>query len=210
MPIGDHKIYGGSCISPVVDDADIYIGFDYGMAKSHKAYPWEAGESFLFPIQDMGVPKDPAQFKKLIEWISMQLAANKKIHVGCIGGHGRTGMVLSALVKHITGEVDAIQYVRKNYCTKAVESASQVKFLMTHFGVSTVKGHKEYDSYESKFHDTADRYGGSYGRGYGGGSSKSKSITSKAGPVLSSPKNTIAPVTIWGTTVICTPVLTNA
>lgn len=128
-------IYGGSCGSPIVEDADIYVGFDYSMAKSPKQYPWVQGESFLFPIQDMHAPSDPVAFKQLIEWTAMQVIAKKKVHMGCIGGHGRTGTVFAALVAHMMGRTDAIQYVRENYCVKAVESKAQVEFLKHHYGV---------------------------------------------------------------------------
>lgn len=142
--IGDQKIWGGSCSSPVVKDADIYVGLDMSIAKSPKSYPWEEGESFLFYIQDMAAPADPKQFSKLIDYLAVQLTASKKIHVGCIGGHGRTGTVLSALVAVMAGEKDAITYVRDHYCVKAVESASQVDFLVKHFGVKAVPGAKSH------------------------------------------------------------------
>lgn len=191
LPIGAYKIYGGSCIEPAVTDADIYVGFDLSMARSHMSYPWEQGESFLFYIQDMGVPKDPEQFKRLIDWIAEQLIAQKKVHLGCIGGHGRTGTVLSALVKVMTGETDAVQYVRKHYCEKAVESESQVKFLMQHFGVSKVQGYKEVSKRESSFH-------GNYQGSYRGNDSHLKSPS--ASSHLKAPAGS-RPARIWGSTV---------
>lgn len=136
LEILDYKIYGGSCGSPIVHDADVYVGFDYSMKKSTLSYPWNSGDSFLFHIQDGGVPMDVAEFRNLLTWLSAQLTANKKVHLGCIGGHGRTGTVLAALVLVMTGNKDAIQYVRENYCKKAVESQAQVHFLQTHFGLN--------------------------------------------------------------------------
>lgn len=133
------KIYGGSCSMPIVTDAEVYVGFDYSMKKSPLSYPWVEGESFLYPIQDMGVPPDWPSFEKLIEWLAVQLTAKRKVHVGCIGGHGRTGLVLAALVKTMMDETDAIAYVRKNYCVKAVESISQVEFLVSRYGISKVQ-----------------------------------------------------------------------
>lgn len=200
LKIGEHVIYGGSCIDPVVQDADVYVGFDLGMAKSPMSYPWEKGESFLFHIQDMGVPKDPDQFKKLIEWLAVQLAAKKKVHLGCIGGHGRTGMVLSALVAHMTGEKDAIQYVRKHYCEKAVESAVQVKFLMDHFGVSHAKGHKEYASHSGYHGDWngSDRQA-DYDYYYGGSRTTKTKPAPAPTPVLTAQKK--SPTLIWGSAV---------
>ena len=146
------RIYGGSCIDPAVKDADIYIGHDYGMRKFFSDYPWEVVEGqklvqeIKFEIPDMNPPGNPVQFKKMIKWLIVQLIAGKKVHVGCIGGHGRTGMTFSALVAEATGELDAVTYVRKHYCVKAVESRSQVKFLMKHFGISAVDGAKEGSS----------------------------------------------------------------
>jgi len=142
LKIGEHTIYGGSCSSPVVTDADTYIGFDRGMTYGARSWPWKKGHEFLFAIQDMGVPAAPEEFKKLVAWTAKQLQAGQKVHCGCIGGHGRTGMFLSALVCEMTGEKDAISYVRKNYCVKAVETASQVQFLTDHFGILPAKGSK--------------------------------------------------------------------
>jgi len=130
------KVYGGSCHTPVVTDADIYVGLDHSMQSSIKSYPWEDGESFLFPINDMQAPKNAEEFKKLIDWLLVQLAAQKKVHIGCVGGHGRTGLVLSALVQRATGNLDAVSYVRKHYCKKVVESGPQMEFLHKHFGIT--------------------------------------------------------------------------
>jgi hypothetical protein len=139
IDVGGHMVYGGSCIQPLITNADIYLGFDYGMSHHKQQWPWEPGESVLFPIQDMGVPSSLASFKKMLEWTSLQLSANKLIHMGCIGGHGRTGMVLAALVTIMTGERDSVSYVRKSYCKKAVESTAQMEYLFTHFGITKVE-----------------------------------------------------------------------
>ena len=140
-------IYGGSCSHPVVKDADIYIGFDkYSMQYRNKSWPWESKGSevveFLFPITDMAAPSNAADFKAMIDWVCNQLQTGKKIHAGCIGGHGRTGTFLSAVVAQFMGHKDAITYVRENYCDRAVESGAQVDFLIKHYGVAKVKGAK--------------------------------------------------------------------
>lgn len=146
IPGTDFKIYGGSCLSPSVKDADVYIGFDNGMKFSFRHWPWRKGDEILFPIQDMGIPDSLDDFNQLIGWTKTQLEAGRKVHCGCIGGHGRTGTFFAALVASY-GEKDAISYVRSNYCTKAVESSQQVDFLAKNFGVLKVKGHKESSSY---------------------------------------------------------------
>lgn len=162
LPGTDLVIYGGSCISPSVKDADVYIGFDYGMRLPVKNYPWLGRAAVLFEIPDMTAPKNIDEFKALLLWTETQLADGKKVHAGCIGGHGRTGTFFAALVSRF-GEQDAITYVRAHYCQKAVESEEQIKFLQKHFGVLPAKATKSYGShskstskhgdYGSKKHD---------------------------------------------------------
>jgi hypothetical protein len=125
----------------------VYVALQSG-SRVRLPQPWEEGYGVItqvdYPIRDMGVPTDPKDFKKLIDWLRNQLQDGKKVHVGCIGGHGRTGMVLAALVSvMLPDEADAIGYVRKNYCDHAVESSEQVQFLNKHFGCKVVKGYKE-------------------------------------------------------------------
>ena len=136
------KIYGGSCLHPAVADADVYIGFDASMKQTPRSWPWKEGEEFLFEIRDMDAPSNAQEFVKLVNWTAKQLQGGKKVHCGCIGGHGRTGTFLSALVCTMAGEKDAISYVREHYCDKAVESQTQVKFLADVFGILPAQGSK--------------------------------------------------------------------
>lgn len=141
LKIGQWEVYGGSCGTPIVENADIYIGLDSSMRRAHH-YPWNDGPQVVnvfFPITDGTPPKDAVEFNKMIKWLAVQLSAGKLIHIGCIGGHGRTGLVLAALVKEVTGNADAITYVRDNYCAKAVESPTQVQFLHEEFGINKVE-----------------------------------------------------------------------
>lgn len=133
-------IYGGSCNSPVVKDADVYIGFDHGMKRGPN-FPWEEQTivEVFYPVQDRHAPQHPENFRKMVDWTLLQLSAGKKVHAGCIGGHGRTGTFLAALVA-AAGNKDAVQYVREHYCKKAVESKAQVDFLMKHYGVAKAEG----------------------------------------------------------------------
>ncbi len=63
--------------------------------------------------------------------------AGNNIMVFCMGGHGRTGTMLSWLV-HLAGinKADPVAWVRKNYCEKAVETAKQIEWLVAK-GVKT-------------------------------------------------------------------------
>ncbi|MDG5496957.1 hypothetical protein [Niveispirillum sp. BGYR6] len=136
-------IHGGSCLHPQIGDAAIYIGFDNGMKLTPPAYPWHGQRrEVLFRIPDQGVPPDLAEFGRLLDWTADQLRQGGLIHAGCIGGHGRTGMFLAALVRQMTGNADAAQYVRDHYCCKAIESERQVAFLAQHFNIRPVIPHR--------------------------------------------------------------------
>jgi len=151
LEFGKGVVLGASCGVPR-KGYDIYIGFDYGMQFDHTGYPWEQKADpvieFQFRIPDMGVPSAPAKFKKMIAWICVQLKDGKKIHMGCIGGHGRTGMVIAAIKNMMDGEKDAISWARKHHCKKSVESKSQVNFLHKHFGITKRKPTKTFPKYE--------------------------------------------------------------
>ncbi|MCK5640964.1 MAG: hypothetical protein KAJ19_09215, partial [Gammaproteobacteria bacterium] len=91
-------------------------------------------------------------------------------HIGCIGGHGRTGLVLAALAAYTkTAPKNAIQWVRKHHCDSAVESTSQVNFLVKHYKVAKAKVSK---GYYGGYHNY---YGGQGGyQGVGGGQTGSR------------------------------------
>jgi hypothetical protein len=151
LQLGKWKIYGGNADTPIHEDADIYVSLQAGSTVGCLYDPWEAGGviEVKYPITDCRVPDNLPRFKKMITWLCNQVQQGNKVHVGCIGGHGRTGVVLTAIVAELLGEKDAIQYVRKNYCDKAVESEAQVEWLMKHYGVSKAPAAKGFTSYTS-------------------------------------------------------------
>lgn len=157
LPIGGYKIYGGSCLDPVIKDADVYVGFERSM-EQFAIYPWSGRIAFEFHIVDSGVPASIVEFRKLLVYLEDALKSGKKVHLGCIGGHGRTGLVLSALVMHMTGNKNATEYVRTHYCKKAVESQKQIDWLNKHFGIDKVAPSKvplaspRYTEYEDKYY----------------------------------------------------------
>lgn len=141
VTLGKGLLYGGSARAPKVLDADVYVVLQAGDLIGRQSDPWEKTirHEVYYHIQDMDAPTNVARFKKLVTWVCTQLQDGKRVHVGCIGGHGRTGTVLSAIVAELLGEKDAIQYVRTHYCKKAVESKVQVAFLMKHYGVASAE-----------------------------------------------------------------------
>ena len=151
----EFTVYGGACGDPVHKGLDIYVALDHSTSHDSAAYPWHGTRQFIyFPISDMSVPKDAAEFMLMVGWLAMQIEAGKRVHVGCLGGHGRTGMVLAALVKVISGNEDAIPYVREFYCQKAVETTAQAEWLHKHFGIKVTDGYKT-----KKYSDTKTGWG---------------------------------------------------
>lgn len=198
IPVGDkvYEIYGGSCIHPKINDMDVFIGLDSGMAKTSRAYPWYEGTEFLFHIQDMQVPKDVEEFKKLLNYLKESLEAGKKVFVGCIGGHGRTGTVFSALVKLMSNIEDSTTYVRENYCKKVVESQTQVDWLHTHFGIKKVDATKGgYTSKKATDWAWDEPYKSSSSKTVSHGYSKSTDFCTKTLPLTQPTRGTkLAPV----------------
>ena len=131
----DYLIYGGSCWTPVVKDADTYIGFDHGQAVMPYTNISAIPENIHFRIDDMSVPSSKKDLDELLHAIANRLKDGKKVHIGCIGGHGRTGLVLTALVATYMPEIDALAYVRESYCQHSVETLQQEHWLELHYGV---------------------------------------------------------------------------
>lgn len=159
-------IYGGSCHHPMIDDADIYVSLDVEPPVYYWEQPWyedEGKKHIRFAIPDMSIPEDTEDFKSCIEHIKYSISEGKKVHVGCIGGHGRTGMVLSALIQESMGDklidqagnkISAIDYVREHYAKKSVETVPQILFLHYNFGIALPKGSSKE---VSKFLDCFER-----------------------------------------------------
>jgi hypothetical protein len=139
-------VYGSNCGDPLVEDADVYVSLDQSIAA---VFPWEqpwankeGREHIRLPIPDMSVPEDDNEFISCLSYVLDKLEEGKVVHVGCIAGHGRTGTFLSALTqltmrKQLEADnISAIDYVRDNYCAKAVESFSQILYLNHLFGVA--------------------------------------------------------------------------
>jgi len=136
-------VHGGSCFSPV-KGCDVYVALDGAFQVGAMSWAWTAGHEIYFPIRDRHAPISETLFKDLIRWLAKQLYEKAIVHVGCIGGHGRTGLVLAALHAHMTKDPDAITHVRENYCNRAVESDDQVEFLVKHFGCKAVAASHSY------------------------------------------------------------------
>ena len=135
------EIFGGSCRSPSVEAGkiDLFIGFDLGMTFCRRPKVVE----ILFPIPDRGVPLDLPSFRQLLQFTRSFLERGLSVHAGCVGGHGRTGLFLAALYADITSRHDGIEVVRQGYCSLAVESQEQARWLKENFRCDLQRGQEQ-------------------------------------------------------------------
>lgn len=77
---------------------------------------------------DGGVPDlDKSDWIRLIKDLSQ---INGKVLVHCMGGHGRTGTLLTILLSLSRAlKKDPVQWLRKQYCEKVVETQAQIQYL---------------------------------------------------------------------------------
>ena len=143
IDIGDGQLMGGNCADPLVKDFDIYVALDWAMWVPPD--PWDPRHGPIqldFSMQDGGVPVGPGavdRYVALVDWLAKQLADGKRVHVGCIGGHGRTGTLMAAMLAE-SGAVSEhpVQWLRTNYCKHAVETIAQCDFLDRVFDIPVV------------------------------------------------------------------------
>ena len=86
---------------------------------------------FRLPIKDFDVP--PIRDAALaIAWVVWQgIIRRKMVYIGCMGGTGRTGVLLALLARVTSSEdgPDAIKYIRRVYRAGAVETKEQEQFV---------------------------------------------------------------------------------
>lgn len=83
------------------------------------------------PWRDMGV----VSYRTLsaaVVWSLTHVGAGGRLEIGCVGGHGRTGTMLGAILIYMgrTGK-EAINEVRERYCKKAIETKGQEDLLLS-------------------------------------------------------------------------------
>lgn len=84
----------------------------------------------IYPWSDFQDPDSIREFELVTRWLLDHIMLGKRVEVGCVGGHGRTGTLLASLL--ILQGVDAwsaIDRIRHTYCEWAVESLQQERFL---------------------------------------------------------------------------------
>lgn len=74
---------------------------------------------------------DMMRFAQALKWARERLFAGEVLEVGCMGGHGRTGTFAAAMAVVLgKGGQEAIDFVRKEYCDRAIESDAQEDLVL--------------------------------------------------------------------------------
>jgi protein-tyrosine phosphatase len=81
---------------------------------------------------DFWVPRDRADALDALREVRRRAAAGERVEVACRGGVGRTGTALAALaVLDGLAPRDAVEWVRREYHPRAVETPWQRRWLRT-------------------------------------------------------------------------------
>lgn len=120
------------------------ISFNSGAKAMLTEKTREALSSVLMPYvfvtwEDM---KAPPFGKKFVTTLVELVREGKNILVHCLGGHGRTGTLLTALAIEaglVPPETDEVDWLRSIYCKEAVESESQFRWLRSTMGAITIQ-----------------------------------------------------------------------
>jgi len=92
--------------------------------------PEPEGVLVSFPWIDRSVPLDVEQFVKVLRWLLGEIKDGKRIDIGCMGGHGRTGTMLACLlVAQGMPANEAVKKVRSEHCSEAIETQGQIAFV---------------------------------------------------------------------------------
>jgi hypothetical protein len=102
---------------------------DYGLYLDRRWQPPWPHDRVDWP--DFGIPKPAAPVVTALRSALARARAGEVVEIGCYGGHGRTGTALACLAV-LSGcpAVDAVTWVRANYCPEAVETPAQEKFVL--------------------------------------------------------------------------------
>ncbi len=98
----------------------------YLRGRTPAATPWEQQ---WIRWRDFGLPSDPAVFRAALT-SAWERAGDQRVEIACGGGTGRTGTALACLaVLDGVPPEDAVEFVRRRYRPRAVETGRQRRFV---------------------------------------------------------------------------------
>jgi protein-tyrosine phosphatase len=87
--------------------------------------------SIALPVADYRAPSPAALADGLLALLlAMRAVPERAVYIGCRAGLGRTGMLIAALAK-LAGQGDPVDWTRRHYHPRAVETAAQEKAVAT-------------------------------------------------------------------------------
>lgn len=119
----------------------------FGVCVRAESVP-KTGVDLHLPIVDFQVPTSNGKTAQVVQGTIKAAIDGKKPYVGCMGGWGRTGLVL-ALIAKAAGEDDPVDFVRKNYASHAVETLPQLQFV-NNFDVTELRRTMYRDAWISR------------------------------------------------------------
>lgn len=111
----------------IYPDASYYLDPQWRDGLLPAQPPWPV---VIVDWPDMGViPTE--QLRVLTAGITAQMEVGALVEIACLGGHGRTGTLLAALIASVegSGATEAILAVRQRYCEHAIETPAQVGLI---------------------------------------------------------------------------------
>ena len=112
----EFRLYGGP-----------YLRMPKGMVGVKMAAEINAPCVVDIPTRDYSTPGVQLMADGLYDTVA-HILSGKPVYAGCMGGIGRTGLVL-ALVAKAWGVADPVAFVRKHYYAHAVETPEQMKYV---------------------------------------------------------------------------------
>lgn len=108
--------------------AHLDAGFYFDSAWMSQPEPPFRATTIAWP--DFGIIH-PGQLAALTSQVLEYLHAGKSVEIGCLGGHGRTGTVLAAVLGRAESldAAMAIAAARERYCSHAVETPAQAQLV---------------------------------------------------------------------------------
>jgi len=202
IPVGKKKfqIAGGNCGAVKISDYDIVIALDSGSLRVKPTRPWQTPKTMVvdYSMPNMGVPHSQEDMQEMVKWLAEQVTAKKNVHVGCIGGHGRTGLILTALYAEMTGDEQSLKVVRETYCNKAVESFQQLEWLHKMYGIEVSFAIKELKEQTAKISNRKHhRWWEERKRGYGAPVSTVDGVTDLFGRRIDRSTSRLGVKDIW-------------
>jgi protein-tyrosine phosphatase len=108
-----------------LEDWGVELFVDLTCKDEKKIKPYETKKTVLkFPIPDRKVPENEIEFCALVLYVVEKIKSKTKIYVHCKGGHGRSGLLVAAVLCHLyrLSTKDSFDKTSKYHSTRPVHS----------------------------------------------------------------------------------------